>query len=144
MLGHPPRPAVPWKRILRFQEVFPCASLKRATRLLLCVAVLGGDRHPDRADEGSENRHLDSEPGQVHVQARSGAEKPDRHDSAVRPGRAREERGAQHERHARRDGVHGCLRRNRLSAKGSPVANTVMLKRIDARTTERFDKKDGQ
>jgi hypothetical protein len=27
--------------------------------------------------------------------------------------------------------------------KGSPVANTVSLKRIDARTTERFDKKDG-
>jgi hypothetical protein len=27
--------------------------------------------------------------------------------------------------------------------KGSPVANTVVLKRIDARTTERFDKKDG-
>jgi hypothetical protein len=28
--------------------------------------------------------------------------------------------------------------------KGSPVANTVSLKRIDARTTERVDKKDGQ
>ena len=28
--------------------------------------------------------------------------------------------------------------------KGSPVANTVSLKRIDARTTERIDKKDGQ
>lgn len=27
--------------------------------------------------------------------------------------------------------------------KGSPVANTVLLKRIDASTTERFDKKDG-
>jgi hypothetical protein len=27
--------------------------------------------------------------------------------------------------------------------KGSPVANTVSLKRIDARTTERVDKKDG-
>ena len=27
--------------------------------------------------------------------------------------------------------------------KGSPVANTVSLKRIDAYTTERFDKKDG-
>lgn len=27
--------------------------------------------------------------------------------------------------------------------KGSPVANTVALKRIDAYTTERFDKKDG-
>lgn len=27
--------------------------------------------------------------------------------------------------------------------KGSPVANAVVLKRIDARTTERFDKKDG-
>jgi hypothetical protein len=27
---------------------------------------------------------------------------------------------------------------------GSPVANTVSLKRIDARTTERVDKKDGQ
>lgn len=27
--------------------------------------------------------------------------------------------------------------------KGSPVANTVSLKRIDARTTERIDKKDG-
>ena len=27
--------------------------------------------------------------------------------------------------------------------KGSPVANTVSLKRLDARTTERFDKKDG-
>ncbi len=27
--------------------------------------------------------------------------------------------------------------------KGSPVANTVMIKRIDANTTERFDKKDG-
>ena len=27
--------------------------------------------------------------------------------------------------------------------KGSPVANTVTLKRIDARTTERIDKKDG-
>jgi hypothetical protein len=26
---------------------------------------------------------------------------------------------------------------------GSPVANSVTLKRIDARTTERFDKKDG-
>lgn len=29
------------------------------------------------------------------------------------------------------------------SLKGSPVANTVSLKRIDAQTTERFDKKDG-
>ena len=28
--------------------------------------------------------------------------------------------------------------------KGSPVANTVSLKRIDQRTTERVDKKDGQ
>ena len=28
--------------------------------------------------------------------------------------------------------------------KGSPVANTVTLKRIDERTTERVDKKDGQ
>lgn len=27
--------------------------------------------------------------------------------------------------------------------KGSPVANTVTLKRIDERTTERYDKKDG-
>ena len=27
--------------------------------------------------------------------------------------------------------------------KGSPVANMVMLKRIDANTTERYDKKDG-
>ena len=27
--------------------------------------------------------------------------------------------------------------------KGSPLANTVLLKRVDAYTTERFDKKDG-
>jgi len=32
---------------------------------------------------------------------------------------------------------------NDYPIKGSPVANTVTLKRIDARTTERFDKKDG-
>jgi hypothetical protein len=119
-------------------------QLKRATRLLLCVIVVGG---------------ITTLTGQTR-DPRTGTWVLNVAKSSYKPGPApksqtvRIEPSGQGE-HVRSEALNtnGTRVVTEYTAaydgtdyplKGSLVANTVMLKRIDANTTERFDKKDGQ
>ncbi len=118
--------------------------LKRATRLLLCVIVLG-------AIATLTGQTRDPRTGTWVLNVAKSTYKPG---PAPKSQTVRIEPSGQGE-HVRSEALNtnGTRVVTEYTAaydgtdyplKGSLVADTVMLKRVDANTTERFDKKDGQ
>jgi hypothetical protein len=122
----------------------PMRPLKRATRVLMCVAVVVGVA-------GLSGQTRDPRTGTWVLNVAKSTYKPG---PPPKTQTVRVEPSGQGE-HVRSEALNsnGTKVVTEYTAaydgtdyplKGSLVANTVMLKRIDSNTTERFDKKDGQ
>ena len=96
------------------------------------------------ADGGSGVGHLEEKKRKIEVQSRAGAQELHSEVRGRRQRRQGHRRGDRRRRQALHERVHGKLRRQGSPYKGSASIDAVSMRRIDAHTTERTDKKDGK